>query len=287
MKSFIDMDDASAIKSRDDIFNIEALYIEAIHTDPSRGQETLDRQGYFHPSAMAGCARRNVYEAMRAPLTPGVPDVDSMEIFQMGHMVHDRVQSVLSDVDVICEAKGLEWKFEAEVPFDRKKDRLFMDLRTGGTTDGCITIRDPGNWEQRGVLEIKSMKDDFWQKLTGPKPEHEMQANLYAFRWNVPIIWYWYYNKNNSQRKVYPTPVNLKVLDQALARLEMFNEHYDAGTLPDREESFFMCPRCEYKTVCDPPSLHQFRNRRGNTKKTAALVKRGASRLGRRGRRKP
>lgn len=286
MKSFVTLDDAASIKTKEDIYDIEELYIETIHTDPSRGQETLDRQGYFHPSAIGQCSRRNVYEAMRAPLTPGVPDVESQEIFALGHKIHDRVQGVLADVARVCEAKGLEWEFQAEVPFDPEKDQLFIDLRTGGTTDGCITIRQPGVWEQRGVLEVKSMKDDFWQKLKGPKPDHEWQAHLYAFRWNVPIIWYWYYNKNNSQRKVFRRAVNEKKLDQALERLEMFNEHFEAGTLPEREESFFMCPRCEYKTVCDPPSLHQLRKRKGPTKKTSALIKRGAQRLGRRGRRK-
>ena len=255
MKSAVTIADAGNLKNaRDDIFDIQRVYARTLLDDPNRDKETEERQGYFHPSALAMCATRNVYEARREPFVSHL-GVQDLEIFAQGHYVHDRVQTVLEKVDAIAKAKGFVWKFQREVPYNKKKDRLFADLRCGGTCDGEITIEKPGEWIQHGILEAKSMKDEYWQMLKGPKESHLLQAHLYAFRFDAPIIWFWYFNKNTGQHRVFPYIFDQKIFNLAVDRLVFFNEHLDAETLPPREESWYMCQRCEYQRSCEPQIL--------------------------------
>jgi hypothetical protein len=255
MKTAVNLADAANLGDpRDEVFDIYRAYAETLLSDPAREEETRSRQGYFHPSAIGMCARRNVYEARREPFVSHL-GVQDLEIFRIGHFVHERVQGVLAEVDRVTSQQGLLWSFTPEVPYDKKKDRLFADLRTGGTCDGELTIEKPGKWKQRGVLEAKSMKDEYWQKLKRPKDNHLLQGHLYAFRHDCPIIWFWYYNKNTSQHRVFPWVYDPEIFDRAVQRLVLFNEHLDQGTLPPKEEGWYSCARCEYQEVCQPAVL--------------------------------
>ena len=232
------------------VFNLEGAYVEWVDSEKQD-----DRSGVFHPSAVGMCARRNVYEFIGTPRIKAAKTAD-LETFRMGHAVHHIVQTILADLDKILRPKGIEYTFYPEIPFDPATDTLYHDLGIGGTTDGLLELHHTKlGWRQRGVVEIKSIKDKLYNDLRKPKPDHRMQANLYAFRFDTPIVWFWYYNKNNSERKVYTQVADDAALDEAISRFAEQRAHADAGTLPDREESFYMCPRCEYGHTCKPKTL--------------------------------
>ncbi len=255
MKSATTIADAANI-TKADIFDLEAAYIESVNLTPRD-----NRQGYFHPSAVGMCGRRNVYEYIRAPYIPTI-DADDLEVFDMGHAVHDIVQGKLGHgLERALDPKKIQFEFQKEVPFDRATDTLFVDFGIGGTCDGIMRLWVPGEWEQRGIVEVKSIKDQNYQKLSGPKEDHVMQAHLYAYRFDCPVIWIWYYNKNTSKRRVYPVVYDRDILMGALKRYEEWLKHIDAGTLPDREESWWMCPRCEYRDVCKPSIIGKQKSR--------------------------
>jgi hypothetical protein len=46
-------------------------------------------------------------------------------------------------------------------------------------------------------------------------------------------------------------------LEEAIGRFAAQKEHVDNGTLPEREESYYMCPRCEYGWTCQPQTLQR------------------------------
>lgn len=232
----------------DDVFDLEAAYVEWVET------EARDpRSGVFHPSAVGMCKRRNVYEYICTP-TKGGAQVADKEIFRLGHGVHGIVQGIIGDLERVLTPKGITYEFYPELPYDPQTDVLYHDFGIGGTTDGLLILNGDG-WSQRGILEVKSIGDDGFNKLTAPKKDHLMQANLYAFRFNAPVLWFWYYNKNNSQRRVYRTLADDNILNEAIERFADMRAHADAGTLPDREESYYMCPRCEYAWTCEPSTL--------------------------------
>ncbi len=237
------------------VFDLEAAYVEWVDTEKQD-----DRRGVFHPSAVGMCARRNVYEYVGTPRVKAAKVAD-LETFRIGHAVHHLVQTILADLDRVLTPKGIEYSFQPEIPYDPEIDTLYHDLGIGGTCDGLLELHHTKlGWRQRGVVEIKSIKDKLYNELRGPKEDHLMQANLYAFRFDTPILWFWYYNKNNSERRVYRRLADDVILGNAIERFATQRAHADAGTLPDREESWYMCPRCEYGHVCKPDILQRVRH---------------------------
>ena len=250
------LEDAAKIASLDDVFDLEEAYLDWVKTE-----KRDDRRGVFHPSAVGGCARRNVYEYIGTPRVFQDTAKD-MEVFRLGHAIHDIVQTILGDLERVLTPKGIKYSFRAEVPYDRQMDLLYLDFGIGGTTDGILELHsEKEGWSQRAILEVKSIKDKNFNGLREPKYEHQMQANLYAYRFDCPIIYYWYYNKDSSDRKVFKRKADDAVLNDAMSRFAVQRAHADAGTLPEREESFFICPRCEYGHVCKPQALSHIQDK--------------------------
>jgi CRISPR/Cas system-associated exonuclease Cas4 (RecB family) len=227
------------------LFDLDEAYSELVMAKPRD-----DRSGVFHPSSIGFCGRRSVYEYLSYDAQNNFDEWD-LEIFDMGHGVHDLVQGKLAQLSKVLEPKGIKIEFTPEL---RRPDIdvLHDDLGTGGTTDGLFKIWKPKVWTQRSILEVKSMKDEFWQQLKKPKDDHRMQATLYAFRFNCPIIYFWYYNKNTSRRKVYTELFDREVFKAAVAKLAEWKDYADRGELPPREESWYGCPRCAYNHHCKP-----------------------------------
>ena len=252
MKSATTLADAAGL-TKGDIFDLEGVYVESLRTRPRD-----DRQGHFHPSAVGSCGRRNVYEYIRTPAIQTIEPED-LEVFDMGHAVHAMLQAKMGELSKTLSPKKMGYEFSSELGRPAN-DVLYDDFHIGGTTDGLIEIW-ADDWRQRGILEIKSIKDKNFIKLRGPKEDHVMQCHIYAYRFDCPVMWIWYFNKNNSERKVYPIVYDQAILDAALAKYSAWIMHAEAGTLPDREESFWSCPRCEYRDACKPPSLTKLRNK--------------------------
>jgi CRISPR/Cas system-associated exonuclease Cas4 (RecB family) len=240
--------------SKGDVFDVESAYVEMLRNKPRD-----NRQGHFHPSAVGMCGRRNVYEYIRAPAIQTIEPED-LEVFDMGHAVHGMIQDKLESMGAFLQTKGIQYSFRPEVRFDPQTDVLYQDLHVGGTTDGILEVWTD-TWRQRGIIEIKSIKDENFKKLRGPKEDHVMQAHIYAKRFDCPVMWIWYFNKDTSERKVYTVLFQKDILQKAVARYAGWLEHADNGTLPEREESFYICPRCEYREVCKPASLAKIRSR--------------------------
>ena len=102
------------------------------------------------------------------------------------------------------------------------------------------------------MLEIKTIGLTGFEALKAPSLIHLMQGHIYAYRFDVPIMWFWYYCKNNSKRKCFAVLFDDAIWDKTLERVYMLANHVNNNTLPDREESWYMCPRCEYEHICKP-----------------------------------
>jgi CRISPR/Cas system-associated exonuclease Cas4 (RecB family) len=259
---------------KDDIFDLEAAYLDSV-----RARRRDARQGVFHPSAVGMCGVRNVLEFISAPALPTIAPEDQ-EIFDMGHAVHDLVQSKLEALKPTLEPRGISYEFRREVTFDPRVDQLYVDYGIGGTCDGLLTFWTT-EWTQRGIVEIKSIKDKNYKRLTGPKEDHVLQAHIYAYRFDCPVMWLWYYNKDTSERRVFPLVFDLDVLMGALNRYAGWLKHADQGTLPPREESWWACPRCEYREECQPPSLQRKAGPGRKSKPSPAASRTRLHRIGR------
>lgn len=263
MRSAVSIADVPSI-SIGDIFDLSSAYQQVISTRPRD-----NRQGHFHPSGVGRCGRANVYEYVGEPCEP-YNDPESQEYFDLGHAIHALVGEKLAEVPRVLGPQNIGYTFRSEVPYDPAWDKLYVDLGIGGTTDGILEIW-ANEWKQRSILEIKSANKDNFDGMAGPKPEHLMQAHIYAYRFDCPIIYIWYYGKNNSQRKVFPVLFDYTILYAALSKYEGWLQHVEAGTLPDREEDYYRCPRCEYRGPCQPSVLHKIRGK--NNEKLAGTLR--------------
>lgn len=246
--------------SVNDVFDLDAAYVGAIMS-----KKRDNRQGEWHPSAIDMCGRMNVYDFIRTPKND-TPDPDAQDIFDMGHAIHALVQGRFTDMSAWMGAKKFGYQFEAEKRYDPAIDELYNTFGCGGTADGLLEIWTD-TWRQRGILEIKSINDEGYKSLTKPKYGHVLQAHLYCFRFNCPVMWIWYFNKNNSRRKIYPVVFDQATFDVAIGRLETWHTHVMNKTLPPREESYFGCMGCAYRDTCKPQTLTNLRSRGVNTAK--------------------
>ncbi len=249
--------------SQADVFDLDSLYSKAILSKKNDDS----RQGVFHPSAVGGCRRASVYEYIRAPFLED-PDEESQEIFELGHHIHDIIQSRLEHSTTIPGITNLNVEFTREVSYDAETDLLHRDMGIGGTTDGILRVWTP-EWEQRGVLEAKSIATDGFDRLKGPDKKHLMQAHLYCYRYDLPVMWIFYYNKNNSKRQIYSRVFDPKIFDEAVEYFAGLMDHVQLGTLPPRDESFYICPRCKYRDLCKPNVLGMVKAKQANNALTS------------------
>jgi hypothetical protein len=240
------------------IYNPLGLYQIAIDTSHA---EYHARAGVFHPSSVGYCMRANIYQALRYPPTDQ-RSKQFIEITTLGHAVHDILQGrLLALADLVKELPrllpGIQYSFQKEVRYDPETDELYRVLGIGGTTDGILTVGN-GRWKQRGIVEIKSQNNAFHDEVSAMPyafRKHLMQSHLYAYRFDAPIIWVWYYNKNNSKHELKPQFFDPEIFGEAVDYFVHLHAFAAKRELPPREESYFECSSCVHRTACDPQVL--------------------------------
>lgn len=251
MRTIWTAEDAATGFMPSELFDLDTaygLYVDNIPSD--------NRCGVYHPSAVGMCPRRNVMERGSYPFDEHTIPGELREIFDMGHAVHGLIQGRLEGLCRELRAQGYHASFQHEVPYDPVSDPLFNLFGVGGTCDGILEIGKDG-WRQRGVIEIKSSAAKSYARLSGPKREHIDQSLLYAFRFGLPIIWVWYYNKDASTRRIIPLRVDHNRLNKLLEQYVEWEAHHHAGTLPDRRESLYECRSCPFAKPCEPQVLRR------------------------------
>lgn len=232
----------------------EVVDIDSLYENYVAGIPSENRCGVYHPSAVGMCPRRNVMERGNYPFDEHTIPADLREIFDTGHKVHDLVQGRLEGLCESLRQRGYHATFIREVPYDPDTDVLFNEFGIGGTADGILEIGKDG-WLQRGIIEVKSIASKSYARLSGMKAEHLDQSTLYAYRFQVPIIWGWYFNKDASTRRVMPQRVDMRRVNKLLEMYAEWEAHHHAGTLPDRRESLYECRTCPFQTACAPSVL--------------------------------
>lgn len=251
------IEDAKGFTDLDKVVNLAKLYELGIDNGHD---EHNNRAGVWHPSSCGYCMRAQVLQYQKVAPT----DRQSKylkEIFEIGHLHHDVIQRRLASIGVAVKKHGLNYEFEKEVPYDPQSDQLFLEFGIGGTCDGLLRIWN-AYFEQRGVLEAKSQSNDRHEKLQqmpSAWPTHLLQAHVYAYRFNVPLIWVFYTNKNNQKRDIRVQLYNEEIFDAALAYFVTAADFVERGELPPREESWFECKECVYRTLCQPAVLKKKR----------------------------
>tara|TARA_Y100000034_G_scaffold29728_1_gene36197 strand:+ start:67563 stop:68510 length:948 start_codon:yes stop_codon:yes gene_type:complete len=162
--------------------------------------------GCFHPSEISReenpCKRKMYFQYGRvkkdATYVNFTADNRMMRLVDLGSLVHLYIQenldrlSVLSgfELDVISKKYGITGKMDGAIHFS-----------------GLDDLNEFYNEDM--ALEIKTINDYGFRALREAKKDHRRQASIYGGILGYKNICFIYYNKNNSELKVYVHPVDI------------------------------------------------------------------------------
>ncbi len=170
---------------------------------------------FLRPSSIGGCYREGYYVMRNARKEPQHLPNKLTLILGNGNKVHDLLQDWLSRSNNFYMPKEVHiWR---------------PDLDIFGHIDN-VAIRRSDMY--RFVIELKSINNAGFNRLTQPKDSHKVQANLYTgllrLKWFVVV----YYNKDNSTLREFKVPFSQKMFNQSLAWCETVKEAAAAEELP-------------------------------------------------------
>lgn len=125
------------------------------------GDDGDRNHGYNSPSGVSSCPR-SLFYVRTGVKKDGTIEPRTRRIFDNGHHVHDRLQTYLKEEGCLIMEETPVWDWE---------------LRILGHCDGILRV----NKFTLAILEIKSINSNAFSHLTGAKPEHQMQAQVYMY----------------------------------------------------------------------------------------------------------
>ena len=246
----------------------------------SAGPESGRKPG-VHASEVSGCSRRLVYgigTTERIP-DPTTTDANMRMRFRLGTAMHASIQD---DLIRMCQAgpyvapdgTAYTMLFEPEGHISPSLGGAAAEHNVQSSTDGTFQLFGPdGQLAIRFLLEIKTASSGEYDKLKEPKLEHIEQGHIYMGCLDVPLIWFLYYNKSNSNFTHPLPPFLLRFSDKLWKDLEIRIVHAafmnDTQALPDRSESM-ACRWCPWSYTCKPAIL----SRKAPTPVSSAVTKR-------------
>lgn len=122
------------------------------------------------PSQIGKCMRSRYYARTGTPTDPNNITARAQRIFDNGSGTHERLQGYLKEMGKLLMD---------ELPVHNP------DFNIQGHTDGALVIKPsevfPEYADEIGVLEIKSINDRDFNKLTDAKEEHKKQGLVYVY----------------------------------------------------------------------------------------------------------
>lgn len=236
--------------------------------------DSHQRRAGVHASELTKCVKQVALCLMETEKREAI-DPLMRKRFNVGHVIHDMVQkdlirmaareSARQQMESVARGHGWTMDFQPEVPVSPERQELAKRYQITSACDGVFTFR----WSPdlppflRVGLEIKTESPENFKDLKAPRPEHIEQVTVYQACLDLPLIWFFYFNKGNQNNTPSQAPWMVRfdhaIWERLRSRAESALEHVAMGTLPDREEGYY-CTFCPYSYTCKPSYLLQ-RNR--------------------------
>ena len=151
---------------------------------------------------------------------------------------------------------------------------LALKYQVKSSVDGVLRLVEIPNVTGIGTVyidiveEYKSIGSNGYSQLKEPKAVHKMQGTLYQAVLDVPIIRFWYYDKDHDDLKIYPCRFDgyvwAEVEDKIQEVLFMADQEDAKEAIPDHKSAGILNPsECTggayssacmyYKKICFPP----------------------------------
>lgn len=231
------------------------------------------KMGKFFPSSVGSCKRMIGYQMKGYPGKP--KDGRTSLILENGNSFHERMEDMFDEMGILI-APELKLKDETLKISGRSDAIIWNFLKTSGEDvegDEIITLESP-IYDDKGletgtevvykglasdvlIVELKSSKASGYEKYTPktkPQKKHEMQLQLYFHLTGIPQGLVYYENKNDQSQKYYYVEKDDKMIEKIVSDIEFNVEHFNAGTLPEREfqPTSFECMYCSFSEICYP-----------------------------------
>lgn len=110
----------------------------------------------------------------------------------------------------------------------------------------------------RLVHEYKTINSNGYSKLTRPLPKHKKQATIYSAVFNIPIVVYFYTNKDDNKMADFPVPFDHTIWNEAVDKVVKVQNYVNTNQVPPWEETSAVqnqaeCMECGFRKLCQPP----------------------------------
>ena len=142
------------------------------------------RSGRFYPSSLGSECDRFLYLSYNGMLPPeNIRDGANLRRLDNGHYLEDRFFKYFLKLNVYKE---------------REKRIFCEEPPISGRIDFIIQLPE---YNHRTLIELKTINDKGFSNLSGPKPEHNVQLQIYLNVLNMPHGIIMYENKNTQDFK--------------------------------------------------------------------------------------
>lgn len=203
----------------------------------------------IHPSQLVSNCLLKIYWEMEGKLQREKHEARALFTFDIGHAVHHMLQGYGQQ-----EAWGAGL-YAPEARLTGSKQPVAEELMIEGSADAdtILIIDDIPNapiYEVGVVHEYKTIKSENFAKLTRPKPEHKIQATIYAKVLNRPVVAFLYVSKNDSNFADYPVEFDLETWTPIENKARLLVQHYEREEPPPAAPGFH-CQQCPFAYDCD------------------------------------
>jgi hypothetical protein len=223
----------------------------------------------IHASEIVACIRKSFY-CLTEVEKKSSPGKTWTKRFEVGHALHEMVQTHFRRMakrenakkyaQTLAKMNGWHLTFEPEVKVAPHLQELAAHYRIYSSCDGVFTFRlSPESPPFLRVgLEIKTEAPDGYEKLKSPKLTHLEQMHVYMAALDLPLAWFFYFNKGNQNSTPSTGPWLIRFDMNIWAKLESrINVAFQAaidGVEPPREEGMH-CEFCSWSYACGPKYL--------------------------------
>jgi CRISPR/Cas system-associated exonuclease Cas4 (RecB family) len=195
-----------------------------------------------------------------------LPDAKSARIMALGNSIGDMLAETFRKSGVLVDYHE---PGETADPTGKSKDQLEFPVRDKeieinlGKID-AVTIIDGKLW----LGEFKSINNNGFGKLIGPKPEHAVQGVIYLYLFNRLLkegafshieklkdftkaegIIFLYINKDNSEVKEFELTEGDEIFKAVIMKMQGVKKCTQEGSLPEKTPEF--CQTCPWRAKCE------------------------------------
>lgn len=242
----------------------------------------VDTDGYFHASSIGQCIRKIYYDVSGYKnQAESKINGQSYRTLDSGNAIHDLIQEYgyqgafcepqyyQAEVPIVPDLKLAESKGYHILPFAEKYNmKSFVDAILWNVE---VNVRGLGKISVRVGHEYKTIGDkgfsgtEKFPGLSEPKQEHLWQAHIYMMIFNLPVMTFIYWNKDNENLKEFSIMFTQSIWNEVENKLKRIEEFKQQGTPPPFEETSARFKQVEcvgsgrfssckyYGNICQPP----------------------------------